>query len=86
MERLSRFAIWFILTVGFRLVRQVGSHHVYKHPQISGALNLQPIGRMRRNTKRGKPWTCWYQIDQANDHEQVPDHRFLVGGRQRLDR
>ena len=31
-------------TVGFRLVRQRGRHHVYKHPQIAGAINVQPFG------------------------------------------
>jgi predicted RNA binding protein YcfA (HicA-like mRNA interferase family) len=30
--------------VGFRLVRQSGSHHVYKHASVTGALVLQPLG------------------------------------------
>jgi predicted RNA binding protein YcfA (HicA-like mRNA interferase family) len=36
--------IHLIESVGFRLVRQRGSHQVYKHPRIAGALVLQPLG------------------------------------------
>ena len=36
--------IHLIETVGFGLVRQRGSHHVYRHPTVTGALVLQPLG------------------------------------------
>jgi predicted RNA binding protein YcfA (HicA-like mRNA interferase family) len=39
-----RDLIHLIETVGFVLVRQRGSHHVYKHPRVGGALVLQPKG------------------------------------------
>jgi predicted RNA binding protein YcfA (HicA-like mRNA interferase family) len=43
--------------VGFGLVRQRGSHQVYKHPAVAGALVLQPAG----------PEAKKYQIRQALD-------------------
>jgi predicted RNA binding protein YcfA (HicA-like mRNA interferase family) len=39
-----RDLIHLIESAGFRLVRQRGSHQVYKHPQVAGALILQPLG------------------------------------------
>jgi predicted RNA binding protein YcfA (HicA-like mRNA interferase family) len=39
-----RDLVHLVETVGFRLVRQRGSHHVYKHPRVPGALVLQPLG------------------------------------------
>lgn len=42
---------------GFRLERQSGSHRIYKHPRISGALNIQPLGNEAK----------WYQVRQALD-------------------
>ena len=39
-----RDLVHLVETVGFRLVRQRGSHHVYKHPGVAGALVLQPLG------------------------------------------
>ncbi len=42
---------------GFTLDRVRGSHHVFKHPLVSRALNIQPRG------DKAKP----YQIDQFLD-------------------
>jgi predicted RNA binding protein YcfA (HicA-like mRNA interferase family) len=39
-----RDLVHLVENMGFRLVRQRGSHHVYKHPQVPGALVLQPLG------------------------------------------
>jgi len=39
-----RDLVHLVETAGFRLVRQRGSHHVYKHPRVPGALVLQPLG------------------------------------------
>jgi predicted RNA binding protein YcfA (HicA-like mRNA interferase family) len=41
---LFRDLIHLLEAVGFRLVRQRGSHQVYKHPRIAGAIVLQPLG------------------------------------------
>ena len=41
-------------TVGFRLARQRGSHHMYKHPQIAGAINVQPFGADAKKYQAGQ--------------------------------
>jgi predicted RNA binding protein YcfA (HicA-like mRNA interferase family) len=39
-----RNLVHLIETVGFKLVRQRGSYHIYKHPRIASAIILQPLG------------------------------------------
>lgn len=46
-----------LLTLGFRLGRISGSHHIYLHPDVSRPINIQPAG------KDAKP----YQIRQLRD-------------------
>jgi predicted RNA binding protein YcfA (HicA-like mRNA interferase family) len=43
--------------LGFRLVRQRGSHRIYKHPGVRGALVLQPLGKEAKD----------YQVRQTLD-------------------
>lgn len=44
-------------SLGFRLDRISGSHHIYVHPRVSRPLSIQPIGK---DAKR-------YQIKQLDD-------------------
>jgi predicted RNA binding protein YcfA (HicA-like mRNA interferase family) len=46
-----------LITLGFRLDRISGSHHIYLHPDVSRPINIQPAG------KDAKP----YQIRQLRD-------------------
>jgi predicted RNA binding protein YcfA (HicA-like mRNA interferase family) len=46
-----------LLHLGFRLDRVSGSHHVYVHPKVTRAVNIQPVG------KDAKP----YQVRQIRD-------------------
>jgi predicted RNA binding protein YcfA (HicA-like mRNA interferase family) len=46
-----------LITLGFRLDRIAGSHHIYLHPDVSRPINIQPAG------KDAKP----YQIRQLRD-------------------
>ena len=46
-----------LITLGFRLDRISGSHHIYLHPDVSRPINIQPVG------KDAKP----YQIRQLRD-------------------
>lgn len=54
-----RFAdlIHLVESLGFKLVRQRGSHRIYKHPAVRGALVLQPLGKEAKD----------YQVRQALD-------------------
>jgi predicted RNA binding protein YcfA (HicA-like mRNA interferase family) len=46
-----------LITLGFRLDRISGSHHIYLHPDVPRPINIQPAG------KDAKP----YQIRQLRD-------------------
>ena len=46
-----------LIRLGFRLDRVSGSHHIYRHPNATRPLNIQPVG------KDAKP----YQIRQLRD-------------------
>jgi predicted RNA binding protein YcfA (HicA-like mRNA interferase family) len=46
-----------LITLGVRLDRISGSHHIYLHPDVSRPINIQPAG------KDAKP----YQIRQLRD-------------------
>jgi predicted RNA binding protein YcfA (HicA-like mRNA interferase family) len=46
-----------LIALGFRLDRISGSHHIHLHPDVSRAINIQPVG------KDAKP----YQIRQLRD-------------------